>query len=83
VSLGDYNGPGRAHALVCYMIGRRKQMNDLEAFRSYVADSLQGIPQGKFISERYINIVKRKPIEPIDVDEIIDHVASVGGLEVI
>lgn len=83
MSLGDYNGPGRAHALVCYMIGRRRQANDLEAFRVFVTDSLQLVPQGKYLTERYADKVRRRPNVEIDVEAIIKHVAEVGGLEVI
>lgn len=81
--MGDYHGPSRAHALVSYVIERTHQRGVQHAYRVYVTDTLQGIVQGKYITRRFADLVDSKQYEDIDVDEVIAHVAEIGGLEVI
>lgn len=51
----------------------RKRRLD-EAYRSYVADSLQNIPQGKYLTQRWSDMTKGH--EEIDVDATIEHVIA-------
>lgn len=45
-----------------------------DSYRAYVTDALNNIPQGKYLTKRWYDIV-RQP-EEIDADATIDHVAA-------
>lgn len=49
------------------------------AYRSLMFDSLQNIPQGKYIPRGLDELLR--PRQEIDVDAIIDHIAGVIGTE--
>lgn len=74
LDLGEYRGPGRAHALVGFMIERRRRAAVDAAWRSYVADSLQNIPQNRFLTNRFADLVQVR--EEVDVEATIDRVAA-------
>lgn len=82
LGLGEYHGPGHFRALLGYCVSRVKRSQRTEAFRSYVADSLQGIPQGSYLRDRYSDVVDRlrRGVQEIDVDAIIDHVVSIASV---
>lgn len=77
LDLGDYHGPSRFHAFLMYSAQRTKARGETLAFRSYVADSLQNSPQGKYLPQRWIDMIT--PHKDIDVDATIDKV--IRGLE--
>ena len=52
-----------------------------EAYRVYVTDSLKLSGEGKYISERFHDLMH--PPEEIDAEAIIDDVIERAGLEVI
>ena len=79
LDLGEYRGPSRFHAFVMFCAARRRKRSIDAAYRSYVADSLQNIPQGKFIQTRFVDITR--PRQEIDVDSIIDKVTQAIGSE--
>lgn len=62
-----------------YAIGRCRERVRDRAWRSLVFDSLQNIPQGKYIPRSLEDIMR--PRQDIDVDAIIDHVADLLGSE--
>lgn len=74
LDLGDYRGPSHFHALLRYMIERRQARAKELSFRVYVTDMLRNIPQGKYMTQRWADIIK--PHADFDVDDIIDHVAA-------
>lgn len=74
LDLGEYRGPSRFHAFVMYCVSRRNQRVRLRAYRSLVFESLQNIPQGKYIPRSLEDLMR--PRQEIDVDAIIDHVAD-------
>lgn len=49
------------------------------AYRMYVADSLQAIPQSQYLVRRFSELLQ--PRQEIDVCAIIDHVAALVGSE--
>lgn len=72
LDLGDYRGPSHFHAIVMYMVQRRRMREVELAYRIFVTDALRNIPQAKYSTERWFDMLK--PHEDIDVDDIIDHV---------
>ena len=64
-----------------YMIEKRKRDNINRAYMFYVTDSLQNIPQNKYFTRRFEDLLVVH--EDIDVDEVISHVIRSGGLEVV
>lgn len=52
-------------------------------YKTYVADSLQGIPQHKYISRRYIDMINldNKPVDDRTGDEIAEDIISKAGLQ--
>ncbi len=74
LDLGDYRGPGHAHAFLRYCTERTRQRNVLRSYRAYVTDSLQCAPQGKYMSKRWSDLIS--PHDDIDVQAVIDHVLS-------
>lgn len=73
LDLGEYRGPSRFHAFVMFCAARRRRRAIEQVYAAYVTDSLQGIPQGKFLQRRFSDLTKTR--EDIDVDAVIDHVA--------
>lgn len=74
LDLGEYHGPSHFHALLRYMIERRQVRAKELSFRVYLTDMLRNIPQGKYMTQRWADIIK--PRKDFDVDDIIDHVAA-------
>lgn len=74
LDLGEYHGPSHFHALLRYMIERRQMRAKELSFRVYLTDMLRNIPQGKYATQRWADIIK--PRKDFDVDDIIDHVAA-------
>lgn len=74
LDLGDYRGPSHFHAFVMYALARRKRDARDTAYRVYVTESLRNIPQGKYIPHELEHYLR--PREEIDVEAIIDRVAS-------
>ena len=72
LDLGEYHGPSHFHAFVRFCAERTKQRNVARAYQTYVTDSLQSIPQGKYMSQKWSDLFK--PHEEIDVQATIDHV---------
>ena len=72
LDLGDYHGPGHFHAFLMYAVARTRNRAMDEAYRSYVADSLQNIPQGRYITRRFSDLTR--PHEEIDADATIERV---------
>lgn len=62
-----------------YAIGRCRRDAMESAWRSLVFDSLQNIPQGRYIPMSLGELMR--PRQEIDVDEIIDHVEDLLGSE--
>lgn len=75
--LGEYRGPSRAHALVCYMVERVRRRDVRSVYEAYVTDSLRNIPKGAYIEKRYADLIV--PHEDIDVDRIVEHVMGLVG----
>jgi len=82
LALGEYRGPHSSHAFLMYAVERFRDRQHLEAFRSYVADSLRLAPQGGYIQQRYSEIINPREARKIDVEAVIDGLAE-AGLEVI
>lgn len=79
LDLGEYRGPSRFHAFVMFCMARRRQRVMDRAYQSLVFESLQNIPQGKYIPRGLDDLMR--PRQEIDVDAIIDHVADIIGTE--
>ena len=79
LDLGEYRGPSRFHAFVMYCIARRRQRIRDRAYQSLVFESLQNVPQGRYIPRNLEELLR--PRQEIDVDAIIDHVAEILGTE--
>ena len=62
-----------------YCAARRHERTRRNAYQSLVFESLQNIPQGKFIPRGLDDILK--PRQEIDVDAVIEHIAEVIGTE--
>lgn len=77
LDLGEYRGPSRFHAFVMFCMARCRQRVRDRAYQSLVFDSLQNIPQGKYIPRGLDDLLR--PRQEIDVDAIIDHVADMIG----
>lgn len=77
LDLGEYRGPSRFHAFVMFCAMRRRRRSVEQAYMAYVTDSLQGIPQGKYLQSRFADMTK--PRQDIDVDAVIDRVAKALG----
>ena len=80
LALGEYRGPASARAFLGYARARMRREVDSMAFMAYVTDSLRLSRQDKFISKRWIDIV-RPPIEE-DVASIVTGVVARAGLVV-
>lgn len=79
LDLGEYRGPSRFHAFVMFCMARRRQRVMDRAYQSLVFESLQNIPQGRYIPRSLDELLQ--PRQEIDVDAIIDHVAGLLGTE--
>jgi len=79
LDLGEYRGPSRFHAFVMFCMARRRQRVRDRAYQSLVFESLQNIPQGRYIPRSLDELLQ--PRQEIDVDAIIDHVAGLLGTE--
>ena len=64
-----------------YVGARLESEYRAEAYRIYVTDSLQGIPQNKYNTQRYINLVSPKPVKKGDGDKIALDVIKRAGLK--
>lgn len=62
-----------------YSAQRQRERSRRKAYQALVFDSLQNIPQGKYIPQRLEEILR--PRQEIDVDAIIDHVAALLSSE--
>ena len=82
LALGEYRGPHHPHALLMYAVERFRDRQHVEAFRTYVADSLRAIPQGGYMQQRYSEIIHPMEAQRIDVEAVVDGLAD-AGLEVI
>ena len=56
------------------MVARANRRNIQLSYMTYVTDSLQNVPQGKYLSTRWADIIQ--PHEEIDVDATIEHVIA-------
>lgn len=63
-----------------YVEARFEQRQDDLAYRIYVTDSLQNIPQGKYYTGRYADRLIRKPIDNRTADEIAEDIIRAAGL---
>lgn len=79
LDLGEYHGPSHFHAFVMFCMARRRQRVRDRAYQSLVFESLQNIPQGRYIPRSLDELLQ--PRQEIDVDAIIDHVAGLLGTE--
>lgn len=79
LDLGDYHGPSRFHAFVMYCTARQRKRIRERAYQSLVFESLQNIPQNRYIPRSLDDLLR--PRQDIDVNAIIDHVASIIGAE--
>lgn len=57
-----------------YAVARRERANRELAYRSLVFQSLQNVPQGKYIPKTLEELMR--PRQRVDVDAIIDRVAA-------
>ncbi len=79
LDLGEYRGPSRFHAFVMYCAGRYAQRHVELSYRTYVTDSLQGAASGKYVSQRWVDLIAVH--EDFDADATIDHVFERLGWE--
>lgn len=79
LDLGEYRGPSHFHAFVMYCTARQRQRIRDRAYQSLVFESLQNIPQNRYIPRSLDDLLR--PRQDIDVNAIIDHVASIIGAE--
>ena len=79
LALGEYRGPSHFHAFVMYCAARQRQRIRDRAYQSLMFESLQNIPQGKYIPRSLDDLLR--PRQNIDVNAIIDHVADMIGTE--
>ena len=79
LDLGEYHGPSRFHAFVMFCVARRSQRARERAYQSLVFESLQNVPQGKYIPRTLEELLR--PKQEVDVDAIIDHVAELLGTD--
>lgn len=78
VCLGEYVGVPRLDMFARYCLARyKREMEDL-AFRVYVTDALQLLPQSKYPASRYYEVIH--PSEEIDAELVIADVVSKAGL---
>ena len=60
------------------MVQRSRQRAVDGTWRRYIADSLHAMSQGKYLSDRYDDMIR--PREEIDVDAVIERVErAIGG----
>lgn len=74
LDLGEYHGPSHFHAFVMFCTARTKQRGVIGSYREYVTESLRNIPQGKYMTKPWQELMK--PHEEIDVEATIEHVIS-------
>lgn len=63
-----------------YTATRYKALKREEAYRFYVTDSLSYAPQGKYISQRFADMLKPRKIDNRDGDTIAAEVIQSLGL---
>jgi hypothetical protein len=64
-----------------FMVQRRQQRAKEESYRVYVTDMLRNIPQQRYLTQRWADLIR--PHEDFDPDAIIEHVIAQleGGAE--
>lgn len=72
LDLGEYRGPSRFHAFLCYCVARFQHRQEKKAYRLYVTESLRMAPQGKYLTQSFDDMIR--PHEEIDVEATIEHV---------
>lgn len=63
-----------------YVKARLEQEQREMAYRLYVTDSLQNIPQQKFMTKRFADVIINKPEDTRTGDEIAAEVIAKAGL---
>lgn len=64
-----------------YSAVKKRDEKDL-LFMTYVADSLRTIPQNKFITAKFIDILNPPPVDKRNGDEIAIYIINKYGLKV-
>lgn len=58
-------------------------MDEERLFRNYMADALYFNGQGKAHSQRFKDLIQRKPVNSKDPEDIIAEVVAKGGLTIL
>ena len=66
-----------------YLFARLRKYKDDMLYRIYVTDSLYYSKRNEAIASRYVEAIKRRPVESKTADEIVDSVVASLGLEVV
>lgn len=74
LDLGEYHGPSHFQAFLMFMVERRQARAKELSFKVYVTDMLRNIPQGKYSTQRWADLIK--PHVEFEVDDIIEHVMA-------
>lgn len=79
---GDYRGTKKLKQFLRYVKARAEHQNREEAYRIFVTESLKGLPQGKWFTVPYTEIIQPKKIETKTGKEVADEVAEKIGFKI-
>lgn len=65
------------------MVARFEKESVDEAYKLYVTDSLQIIPQHKYKTVRFYDVIHPKVMPDIDAESVVNDIAERAGLEII
>ena len=82
LAYGDYNGRRAVKPFVRYFVAKYMTITKQETWQTYVADSLNLIPQQKCLAVSYSNMIKtyKKDYKEQKADEIINDIMARHGL---
>lgn len=80
--MGQYRGPKTLKSFARYAVALHRDRQEVTAYRIYVAESLRLIPQGKYLTEPFGDILKPRPTITKDGDSIVRDVVERAGLVV-
>ena len=83
VAVGTYAGPGSARSFLRYARRLKKDRDEEQTFRLYVAEQLRLSPQGKYLQASLSDLMRPRPAEAADTAEVLRGLVERGGLVVV
>lgn len=80
LAYGEYRGRRNIRPFLRYVIARLDEENREMAYRIYVTQSLQNVPQNKYITKSYYDMIYPKPEDNRSAEEIADDIIEKAGL---